>query len=263
MSPRVSPPADFEAVFHASVSPLLVLDTELVITDVNRSYAAVTMREREELIGVPVFKAFPDNPHDPEADGMANLQDSFRRVMSARTPHTMDVQKYDIPHQASPTGFQERFWSPVNSPLLDPDGQLLGLLHHVEDVTLFHEELRRVSRAYERIDTPTARAHSAVAQRAYAHHLARRAQATRDRREIAELKAEVDQLREALHSRATIDQAMGIVQAERRCAPEDAFQVLVTLSQRTNTKLRDVAAALVRLAEDNPPGPLVPDPENG
>ncbi|WP_431784772.1 ANTAR domain-containing protein [Streptomyces chumphonensis] len=263
MSPRVPPPADFEAVFHASVSPLLVLDTELVIMDVNHAYATVTMREREELIGVPLFKAFPANPHDPEADGIPNFLESFRHVMDERRPHTMDVQKYDIPHQASPGGFREKFWSPVNSPLLDPDGELVGFLNSPEDVTSFHQELRRVSRAYVRTDTPTARTHTEVAQRAYAHHLARRAEDAAGRREVAELKAEIDQLRDALHSRATIDQAMGIVQAERRCAPEDAFQVLVTLSQRTNTKLRDVAAALVRSAETDPPGPLVPYSGNG
>ncbi|MCI0383655.1 ANTAR domain-containing protein [Streptomyces sp. CNQ085] len=50
-----------------------------------------------------------------------------------------------------------------------------------------------------------------------------------------------------MRSRATIDQAIGIVQAERRCGPGDALQLLVTLSQRTNTKLRDIAAGLVSM----------------
>ena len=45
--------------------------------------------------------------------------------------------------------------------------------------------------------------------------------------------------------RATIDQAKGIVMAERRCTPEEAFEVLRTLSQRTNVRVADVALALV------------------
>jgi AmiR/NasT family two-component response regulator len=32
---------------------------------------------------------------------------------------------------------------------------------------------------------------------------------------------------------------------ERHCSPDDAFHILMNLSQDTNRKLRDVAAALV------------------
>jgi GAF domain-containing protein len=53
-------------------------------------------------------------------------------------------------------------------------------------------------------------------------------------------------LAKALESRGVIDQAKGIVMAERRCSPDEAFQVLVETSQHTNRKLRDVAEALVR-----------------
>ncbi|MTE19914.1 ANTAR domain-containing protein [Streptomyces sp. TRM43335] len=260
MAPSFSTPADFEAIFHTTVSPLLVLDTALVIRDVNRSYAAVTFREREELVGRHMFDAFPANPHDPDADGVRNLDASFRRVLARRTEDAMGVQKYDIPFPDSPTGFREKYWLPLNSPVLAPDGEVTALLHHVEDVTGFHEELARIEHAYRRTDTPTPRTHTAVAQRGYARHLA---QAADEVRRLEELREEVEQLRQALHSRAVIDQAIGIVQAERRCNPEDAFQILVTVSQRTNVKLRDIATALVRRAEDTPPGLLLPEFPSG
>ncbi|PJE93993.1 histidine kinase [Streptomyces carminius] len=253
--PPSTRPADFEAVFHSTAAPLLVLDTDLVIRDVNRAYATVTFREREELIGQHVFDAFPDNPHDPGADGVRRLSASFRRVLERGSPDPMRVQKYDVPFAGSPTGFREKYWSPVNSPLPGPGLEITGLLHHVEDVTGVHEELLRVERAYLRTGTPTARTHTASAQRGYARHLA---QAEDAARRLGELRAEVDQLRRALRSRAVIDQAVGIVQAERRCGPEDAFQILVNISQRTNVKLRDIAAALVRRAEGAPPGTLLP-----
>lgn len=57
-----------------------------------------------------------------------------------------------------------------------------------------------------------------------------------------------EHLKAALASRAVIEQAKGIIMGERRCGPEDAFEVLVGLSQRSNRKLRDVAAALVESA---------------
>jgi GAF domain-containing protein len=55
-----------------------------------------------------------------------------------------------------------------------------------------------------------------------------------------------DQLSTAMKSRETIDLARGIIMATTRCSHEQAFQKLVEQSQVTNTKLRDVAAQLVR-----------------
>ncbi len=53
------------------------------------------------------------------------------------------------------------------------------------------------------------------------------------------------QLQAAMDSRAVIEQAKGIVMAERRCSPDEAFAVLAAVSQNTNRKVRDVAVALV------------------
>jgi GAF domain-containing protein len=55
----------------------------------------------------------------------------------------------------------------------------------------------------------------------------------------------VEQLQTAMVSRAVIDQAKGIIMAERHCSAQEAFEVLVDLSSRSNTKLRDVAQLLV------------------
>lgn len=58
-------------------------------------------------------------------------------------------------------------------------------------------------------------------------------------------------LNEAMKSRAVIEQAKGILMAQGRTADE-AFQILVRVSQRENVKLREVAADLVRRAEQRP-----------
>jgi GAF domain-containing protein len=55
----------------------------------------------------------------------------------------------------------------------------------------------------------------------------------------------VEQLQAAMVSRAVIDQAKGILMAQRHCSAQEAFEVLVDLSSRSNTKLRDVAQLLV------------------
>ena len=53
------------------------------------------------------------------------------------------------------------------------------------------------------------------------------------------------QLREAMQSRAVIEQAKGIVMAQQRCTVDEAFERLTKVSQNSNRKLRDVARALV------------------
>ena len=55
-----------------------------------------------------------------------------------------------------------------------------------------------------------------------------------------------EHLQTAMHSRAVIEQAKGILMGQRRCTATDAFEILVRLSQHTNRKLRDVAEALVQ-----------------
>ena len=54
-----------------------------------------------------------------------------------------------------------------------------------------------------------------------------------------------DHLRAALSSRSIIDQAIGIVMAQQRCSPDEAFGLLRAVSQQRNIKLREVAANLV------------------
>lgn len=57
--------------------------------------------------------------------------------------------------------------------------------------------------------------------------------------------ARAEQMAQAMASRAVIEQAKGILMAARTCDADEAFRILVGLSQRSHRKLRDVAAALV------------------
>jgi GAF domain-containing protein len=52
-------------------------------------------------------------------------------------------------------------------------------------------------------------------------------------------------LEQALTSRATIDQAKGVLMAHLRIGPDEAFTRLVALSSRLNVKVRDLAALVV------------------
>jgi AmiR/NasT family two-component response regulator len=56
----------------------------------------------------------------------------------------------------------------------------------------------------------------------------------------------------AMESRAVIEQAKGIIIGERRCTADEAFAVLTKVSQDSNRKVRDVAAALVARTQGIP-----------
>lgn len=60
----------------------------------------------------------------------------------------------------------------------------------------------------------------------------------------AALELEVEQLRAAMASRATIEQAKGILMLLTTCSDEVAFELLTHISGHTHRKVRDVAQAL-------------------
>src|SRR6185437_8496810 len=111
-------------------------------------------RTTRDCLGRGLFEVFPDNPNDPSASGMSNLRASLERVLKTRKADTMPVQQYDI--RNSDGNFEVRYWSPKNLPILSPSGEVLYILHRVEDVTDLvraseqGDELRGKTREMER-----------------------------------------------------------------------------------------------------------------
>jgi signal transduction histidine kinase/CheY-like chemotaxis protein len=132
----VVPTPDFRALFDTTPGNYLVLGPGLMIVEVNDAYLRATLTQREDIIGCPLFEVFPDNPGDVAADGVRNLRASLERVLRHKRPDAMAVQKYDIPRPAvEGGGFEERYWSPLNTPVLDANGEVAWIIHRVEDVT--------------------------------------------------------------------------------------------------------------------------------
>jgi signal transduction histidine kinase/DNA-binding response OmpR family regulator len=139
--PRSASSPDFKTLFESAPGLYLVLESDaprFTIVAVSDAYAAATMTTRDGLLGRGLFEVFPDNPEDPAATGVANLRASLERVIQHRRADAMALQKYDVRRPAAEGGaFEERWWSPVNSPVLGPDGALPYIIHRVEDVTEF------------------------------------------------------------------------------------------------------------------------------
>jgi len=127
---------DFRLIFESVPGLYLILTPDLTIGAVSNAYLQATKTVREEVIGRGIFDVFPDNPEELNATGVSNLHASLKRVVSEGVVDTMAVQKYDIRRPESEGGgFEERYWSPSNSPIFNASGKCILIVHRVEDVT--------------------------------------------------------------------------------------------------------------------------------
>jgi PAS domain S-box-containing protein len=128
---------DYAAVFQALPAMLAVFTPDLVYADANEEFLRMTGRTREELVGRYLFDVFPDNPNDPSATGVRNLEASLRRVLATGERDTMALQRYDIESRERPGRWEEHYWSPVNAPVFGPDGTVVLVVSRSEEVTEF------------------------------------------------------------------------------------------------------------------------------
>lgn len=124
---------DYRRIFEQTPSPYLIMTADLTIVTVNAAYAAATMVDQDAVSGRHLFDIFPDNPQDPAADGVRNLRRSLQTVLATGRPDAMPAQRYDV--RTPGGGFEVRYWSPVNTPVLDDGGGVAFIIHRAQDVT--------------------------------------------------------------------------------------------------------------------------------
>ncbi|MEC5409436.1 ATP-binding protein [Paraburkholderia sp. MPAMCS5] len=150
------PEGHLRLILEATPTPMLVLhpDANFTIVGVSDAYLRETLTVREQIFNKGLFDVFPDNPAVPEADATTNLRASLAYVVATKKPHTMAIQRYDVPDRRR-GGFAFRYWSPVNAPVIGPDGQLLYILHRVENVTdyVLSQEANQTLREQSRLLT--------------------------------------------------------------------------------------------------------------
>ena len=228
---------DFQVLFESAPGLYLVLTPALTIVAVSDAYLKATMTKREEILGRGLFEVFPDNPDDPAATGVRNLRVSLDRVLTHRVPDTMTVQKYDIRRPESEGGgFEERYRSPVNSPVLGADGKIAYIIHRVEDVTEFirlkqeESEQRRIT---ERLQTRAAEMEAEIFRRTQQVQITERL-----RTRAAEMEAEIfrraqqiqevnNQLQKELDARKQAEQALRESEERFRAVAESATDAIV------------------------------------
>ena len=73
--------------------------------------------------------------------------------------------------------------------------------------------------------------------------------------QVRQLETEVENLRNAMASRASIEQAKGVLMLLMGCGDQVAFDLLAHISSHTHRKVRDVAVAIVESASGRTPLP--------
>jgi PAS domain S-box-containing protein len=127
--------AELNSLFESLPGLYLVLTPDLEIVAASDAYLKATMTTREGIIGRALFDVFPDNPNDTGASAVSNMRASMARVLRTTSSDTMAIQRHDI---RRPDGvFEERYWSPVNSPVFGADRKIRYIAHRVEEVTDF------------------------------------------------------------------------------------------------------------------------------
>lgn len=215
--------------FAASAAPYLILDRELRIRAVNEAYQRVTLQPAEALLGTAIFEAFPDNPNAPEAQSVANLSRSLEKVLQLGKRHWMAIQRYDVPAPGRDGSFVRKVWRPINSPLRDGI-TVVGVLHHVEDVTAAFDKTCTEAVAGSDGDGPVANIAAALAH---------------ERQVTAALRTKAENLNTALQSSREIGMAVGIVMSSCKVTETAAFDMMRSVSQETHRKIRDIAADIV------------------
>ncbi|MBZ4377130.1 response regulator [Corallococcus sp. AS-1-6] len=144
-------PFDFQKLFELSPNPYMLLDRELRYVTANAAYLRVTASRLEDLVGRPIFEAFPHDPDDPANASARMLRESFLRVLTERTLDTLALIPYRVPRQTeSGVVVEERYWSATHTPLLDGRGEVAFILQHTMDVT----ELQQLKRAVRDAEAP-------------------------------------------------------------------------------------------------------------
>ena len=123
---------DFQPIFDATPTPLVLLTHDLVIADMNVAYTDAVERGRDALIGRNVFDAFPAT-----GDTERKLKASLTRVLRTGQPDFLPLIHYPIPIPDE-SGITDRYWSVTHSPILSGEGDVAFILQNTQDVTELH-----------------------------------------------------------------------------------------------------------------------------
>ncbi|OBH47019.1 hypothetical protein A5682_25135 [Mycobacterium mantenii] len=217
----------------------MFLDRDLCIRGLNGPYETISLRKRDEMLGGFVADVFPENPDDPQASGLELLVASVESALGRNGTDVMPIMRYDITDPHNPGVFLPKLWTARNVAVHDGDGTI-GVLHQVAEITSFDQALSALS-----LTNAGGRAFDGAEQLHVLAALSAQARAGPDG--ASAMAHEIRQLQRALETRDIIGQAKGMLMERFDIDAASAFDLLVRLSQTSNTPLAELAAKLIRI----------------
>ena len=228
-----------DPVFLSQSTPSVIIDDGFVIRAATPSYLKTTGRQAEELVSVNVFDAFPENPDTDEPGSADTLLGTIEQSLARSRGDQVLPLRYDIPDPHRPGEFMIRSWVLVTTPVNDGE-RTIGVSIRVQDVSPLGDKLATVLGEYATVIEQTDRVSDTAREGA-----AELFELLSTMSDYETLTREVTPLRRAMQTRPMIEQAKGILMAQRRCDEKTAFAALRKMSQDNNVPLADVAAAIV------------------
>lgn len=114
---------------EASPFALVALDSNLTVLEVNALYSQITLKSREETVGLNLFDAFPA-PDDVNAK--VELEKAVKAVFDTSTSLRLPVVRHDLEKNGG--GFKTRYWELTIFPWID-EGEVRFVIQQVNDIT--------------------------------------------------------------------------------------------------------------------------------
>jgi PAS domain S-box-containing protein len=156
---RHGPRVDFELVFEAVAGPYVILHPDLTVAAANRAYLAAMGLKHDEIVAQNLCDVIGRHLVDPGGQTERALRDSLRRVLEGKSADEMGVYRCAGRRRvaadpgaeaAASSGPPARYWRVVNAPVLDARGEVVYILHRLQEETQLVEMAQR-EREQERV----------------------------------------------------------------------------------------------------------------
>lgn len=130
---------DFARLFAALPARILILRPDaprFSILGATDAYLAASGKRLEEILNQGLFEVFPDSAQGSGNNGPGLLRASLEKVCSSCIADHLPMLRYDS-RNPNGAGWDERYWTPTNSPVFDAGGELIYIVHRVEEATEF------------------------------------------------------------------------------------------------------------------------------
>lgn len=127
---------DCQLILKALPSFYLILKPDaphFTIVEMSDAFAKAISKDKED-IEKGLFEVFTESPDNPGGDGVRSLMESLRVVLETKRPHQMSTLRFDT-KSLETHDLEIRYWLPVNTPVLNENGEIIYIGHTVKDIT--------------------------------------------------------------------------------------------------------------------------------